>query len=64
MFADTRAAVAAPGKPDTLAESADQLHPPPAGYRRDGRSDSPGNRGCVEGSAGGRVPGVRYTLLS
>jgi acyl-CoA thioesterase-1 len=31
-FVDTRAAVAAPGKPDTLSESADQLHPSPAGY--------------------------------
>jgi lysophospholipase L1-like esterase len=32
-FVDTRAAVAAPGKPDTLSETADQLHPSPAGYR-------------------------------
>ena len=32
-FADTRGAVAAPGKPDTLSETADQLHPTPAGYR-------------------------------
>ena len=32
-FVDTRAAVATPGKPDTLSESADQLHPSPAGYR-------------------------------
>jgi lysophospholipase L1-like esterase len=32
-FADTRAAVAAPGKPDILSETADQLHPTPAGYR-------------------------------
>ena len=31
--ADTRAAVSAPGKPDTLSETADQLHPTPAGYR-------------------------------
>ena len=31
--ADTRAAVAAPGKPDILSETADQLHPTPAGYR-------------------------------
>jgi lysophospholipase L1-like esterase len=31
--AETRAAVAAPGKPDTLSETADQLHPTPAGYR-------------------------------
>jgi lysophospholipase L1-like esterase len=32
-FADTSGAVAAPGKPDTLSETADQLHPTPAGYR-------------------------------
>ena len=30
---DTRASVAAPGRPDTLSETADQLHPSPAGYR-------------------------------
>jgi lysophospholipase L1-like esterase len=33
-FADTRAAVAASGNPDRLFESADDLHPTPAGYRR------------------------------
>jgi lysophospholipase L1-like esterase len=32
-FADTRAAVGAPGKPDTLADSPDHLHPSPSGYR-------------------------------
>ena len=32
-FADTRSAVAAPGKPDTLSESGDHLHTSPAGYR-------------------------------
>jgi lysophospholipase L1-like esterase len=32
-FVDTRAAVATPGKPDTLSGSVDQLHPSPAGYR-------------------------------
>jgi lysophospholipase L1-like esterase len=32
-FVDTRAAVAAPGNPDALSETADQLHPSPAGYR-------------------------------
>jgi lysophospholipase L1-like esterase len=31
--AETRAAVAAPGEPDTLSETADQLHPTAAGYR-------------------------------
>ena len=33
-FVDTRAAVAAPGKPDHLASSPDQLHPSADGYRR------------------------------
>jgi lysophospholipase L1-like esterase len=33
-FVDTRAAVAAPGAPDRLFESPDDLHPTPAGYRR------------------------------
>lgn len=32
-FVDTRAAVAAPGNPDRLAESPDGLHPSPHGYR-------------------------------
>ena len=32
-FVDTRAAVAAPGNPDKLSESPDQLHPAAAGYR-------------------------------
>ena len=32
-FVDTRAAVAAPGKPDILSQTADQLHPTAAGYR-------------------------------
>jgi lysophospholipase L1-like esterase len=33
-FADTRAAVAAAGNPDRLAESPDDLNPSPDGYRR------------------------------
>jgi len=33
-FADTRAAVAAPGNPDLLADPPDNLHPSPDGYRR------------------------------
>jgi lysophospholipase L1-like esterase len=33
-FADTRAAVGAPGQPDRLAESPDDLHPSAAGYRK------------------------------
>jgi lysophospholipase L1-like esterase len=32
-FADTRAAVGAPGKPDLLSDSPDHLHPSPSGYR-------------------------------
>jgi lysophospholipase L1-like esterase len=34
LFVDTRAAVAAPGKPDMLASSPDGLHPDAAGYRK------------------------------
>jgi lysophospholipase L1-like esterase len=34
IFVDTRAAAAAPGKPDLLAGSPDGLHPDPAGYRK------------------------------
>jgi lysophospholipase L1-like esterase len=33
-FVDTRAAVAAPGRPDMLATSPDGLHPDAAGYRK------------------------------
>jgi len=33
IFCDTRAAVAAPGAPDRLASSPDDLHPSPEGYR-------------------------------
>ena len=32
-FVDTRRAVAAPGNPDLLSDTPDQLHPSPAGYR-------------------------------
>src|SRR5207247_5698024 len=32
-FCDTRAAVAAPGSPDRLVSSPDDLHPSPDGYR-------------------------------
>ena len=34
LVVDTRAAVAAPGKPDMLASSPDGLHPDAAGYRK------------------------------
>lgn len=33
VFCDTRAAVAAPGEPDRLVSSPDDLHPSPEGYR-------------------------------
>ena len=33
-FVDTRAAVAAPGQPDLLADTPDSLHPSPKGYRQ------------------------------
>jgi len=34
VFCDTRAAVAAPGDPDRLVSSPDDLHPSPDGYKR------------------------------
>ena len=34
LFVDTRAAVAAPGQPDTLISSPDGLHPDAVGYKR------------------------------
>lgn len=34
VFCDTRAAVAAPGQPDRLVSSSDDLHPSPEGYRK------------------------------
>jgi lysophospholipase L1-like esterase len=34
VFCDTRAAVAAPGHPDRLVSSPDDLHPSPDGYKR------------------------------
>ena len=33
VFCDTRAAVAAPGQPDRLVSSPDDLHPSPDGYK-------------------------------
>jgi lysophospholipase L1-like esterase len=33
VFCDTRAAVAAPGEPDRLVSSSDNLHPSPEGYK-------------------------------
>jgi lysophospholipase L1-like esterase len=34
VFCDTRAAAAAPGQPDRLVSSPDELHPSPDGYKR------------------------------
>src|SRR4029078_9002928 len=42
IFVDTRAAVAAPGRPDMLASSPDGLHPDAAGYHRMGYANGPG----------------------
>jgi lysophospholipase L1-like esterase len=33
VFCDTRSAVAAPGAPDRLVSSPDNLHPSPQGYK-------------------------------
>ena len=42
IFVDTRAAVAAPGRPDLLASSPDGLHPDAAGYRKMAEAIEPG----------------------
>lgn len=51
-FADTRAAVAAPGSPDRLADTPDQLHPGPAGYRRMADAIRPALERLAAGMAG------------
>ncbi|HEX2443238.1 MAG TPA: GDSL-type esterase/lipase family protein [Vicinamibacterales bacterium] len=64
MFADTRAAVAAPDAPDQLAESPDGLHPSAGGYRRMAEALLPGVEAALRGRpAGDSVPGVSYTLF-
>jgi lysophospholipase L1-like esterase len=47
--ADTRAAVAAAGKPDQLAESPDGLHPSPGGYRHMAEAIRPVLEGVLRG---------------
>ena len=42
IYVDTRAAVAAPGDPDTLASSPDGLHPDADGYRKMADAIAPG----------------------
>ena len=49
VFCDTRAAVAAPGQPDRLVSSPDDLHPSPDGYRR---------------MAGALEPAIKQALLA
>jgi len=48
-FADTRRAVAAPGSPDRLAQTLDQLHPSAAGYRAMADALQPVLEGVVRG---------------
>jgi lysophospholipase L1-like esterase len=46
-LADTRAAVAAPGRPDMLASSPDGLHPDAGGYRRMANAIEPAIAGAL-----------------
>jgi len=49
-FVDTRAAVAAPGRPDTLVSSPDGLHPDAAGYRKMADAIEPALRAALRGA--------------
>jgi lysophospholipase L1-like esterase len=49
LFVDTRAAVAATGKPDMLASSPDGLHPDAAGYRKMAEAIAPAIEQALRG---------------
>ena len=63
VFCDTRAAVAAPGQPDRLVSSPDDLHPSPDGYKRmaDSRSSRPLALALAEGT--GRCDKLTHGIL-
>jgi acyl-CoA thioesterase-1 len=54
VFCDTRAAVAAPGHPDRLVSSPDDLHPSPDGYKRMASALEPAIRQALAISQSGK----------
>ncbi len=50
VFCDTRAAVSAPGQPDRLLSSPDDLHPSPDGYRRMAEALEPAIKAALSSS--------------